>query len=62
LGRFFTFSREKNLRARFSIDTSNTFNPPNYSGVSTTMNAQNFGWVTSVASMRAVTLSLRFNF
>jgi hypothetical protein len=62
LGRFFTFSREKNLRARFSIDTSNTFNHPNYSGVSTIMNAQNFGWVTSVASMRTVTLSLRFNF
>jgi hypothetical protein len=62
LGRFFTFSREKNLRARFSIDTSNTFNHPNYGGVSTTMNAQNFGWVTSVASMRTVTLSLRVNF
>jgi hypothetical protein len=62
LGRFFTFSREKNLRARFSIDTSNTFNHPNYSGVATTINAQNFGWVTSVGSMRAVTLSLRMNF
>jgi hypothetical protein len=62
LGRFFTFSREKNLRARFSIDTANTFNHPNYSGVATTINAQNFGWVTSVGSMRAVTLSLRMNF
>lgn len=62
LGRFFTFSREKNLRARFSIDTSNTFNHPNYSSVATTINAQNFGWVTGVGSMRAVTLSLRFNF
>ena len=62
LGRFFTFSREKNLRARFSIDTSNTFNHPNYGGVATTINAQNFGWVTSVGAMRAVTLSLRFNF
>jgi hypothetical protein len=62
LGRFFTFSREKNLRARFSIDTSNTFNHPNYTGIATTISAQNFGWVTSVGSMRAVTLSLRFNF
>jgi hypothetical protein len=62
LGRFFTFSREKNLRGRFSIDTNNTFNHPNYGGVATTVNAQNFGWVTSVKSMRSVTLSLRFNF
>jgi len=62
LGRFFTFSREKNLRARFSIDTSNTFNHPNYGGIGTTINAQNFGWVTSVRSMRTVTLSLRMNF
>ena len=62
LGRFFTFSREKNLRARFSIDATNIFNHPNYSGVATTINAQNFGWVTGVGAMRAVTLSLRFNF
>jgi hypothetical protein len=62
LGRFFTFSREKNLRARFSIDANNIFNHPNYGGVATTINAQNFGWVTSVGAMRAVTLSLRMNF
>ena len=62
LGRFFTFSREKNLRARFSIDASNAFNHPNYGGVATTINAQNFGWVTSVSAMRALTLSLRMNF
>jgi hypothetical protein len=62
LGRFFTFSREKGLRGRFSIDANNIFNHPNYSGVATTINAQNFGWVTSVAAMRSVTLSLRFNF
>ena len=31
LGRFFTFSREKNLRARFSINATNIFNHPNYS-------------------------------
>ena len=62
LGRFFTFSREKNLRARFSIDTSNTFNHPNYTGIATTISAQNFGWVTGVGGMRTVTLSLRMNF
>jgi hypothetical protein len=62
LGRFFTFSREKNLRARFSIDATNIFNTPNYGGVATTLNAQNFGWVTSVRAMRALTISLRVNF
>ncbi|MGA2984442.1 MAG: carboxypeptidase-like regulatory domain-containing protein [Terriglobia bacterium] len=62
LGRFFTFSREKNLRARFSIDTTNIFNHPNYSSVATTVNSENFGWVTGVGAMRAVTLSLRMNF
>jgi hypothetical protein len=62
LGRFFTFSREKGLRGRFSIDANNIFNHPNYSGVATTIDAQNFGWVTSVAAMRSVTLSLRFHF
>jgi hypothetical protein len=62
LGRFFTLSREKNLRARFSIDANNIFNHPNYSGVATTINAQNFGWVTSVEAMRAITLSIRANF
>jgi hypothetical protein len=62
LGRFFTFSREKNLRARFSIDANNIFNHPNYSGISTNINAQNYGWVTSVAAMRTITLSVRANF
>jgi hypothetical protein len=62
LGRFFTFSREKNLRARFSIDSTNIFNHPNYSSVATTINAENFGWVTGVGAMRAVTFSLRLNF
>ena len=62
LARFFTFPREKNLRAQFHIDASNIFNHPNWGGVASTVNSQNFGWVTSVRSMRAVTLSLRVNF
>ena len=45
---------EKNLRARFSINANNIFNHPNYSGVATTINAQNFGWVTGVGAMRSV--------
>ncbi len=62
LGRFLTFSREKNLRAQFSINAINIFNHPNYSNVATTINAENFGWVTGVGAMRALTLSLRLNF
>ena len=62
LGRFFTFSREKNLRARFSINANNIFNHPNYSSVATTINAENFGWVTGVGAMRSLSLALRFNF
>ena len=62
LGRFFTFSREKGIRGRFSINANNIFNHPNYSGVAGTINAQNFGWVTSVAAMRSLNAALRFNF
>jgi len=62
LGRFFTISREKNLRGQFSINTNNSFNHPNYSNVATTINAQNFGWVTGVGAMRSISLALRFNF
>jgi hypothetical protein len=62
LGRFFTLSREKRIRGRLSIDSTNLFNHPNYAGVATSFNAQNFGWVTSVGAMRAITLSFRMNF
>jgi len=62
LGRFFTFSREKGIRGRFSINANNIFNHPNYAGVATTINAQNVGWVTSVAAMRSLNAALRFNF
>jgi hypothetical protein len=62
LARFFTFPREKNLRAQFRIDSNNIFNHPNWSSIASTVNSQNFGWVTGVSGMRAVTLSLRVNF
>ena len=62
LGRFFTFSREKNMRARFSINANNIFNHPNYTNVASNINAENFGWVTGVSALRAITLALRFNF
>jgi len=62
LGRFFTFSREKNLRARFSINANNIFNHPNWTGIATTVNAENFGWVTGVSAMRSINFALRLNF
>jgi len=62
LGRFFTFPREKNLRAQFRIDSTNAFNHPNWASIASTVNSQNFGWVTGVSAMRALTLSLRVNF
>jgi len=62
LGRFFTFSQEKHLRAHFSINANNIFNHPNYSGVATTIGSENFGWVTGVGGMRSITLSMRMNF
>jgi len=62
LGRFFTISQERRMRGRLSIDTTNIFNHPNETGVATSFGAQNFGWVTGVGAMRAVTISLRMNF
>ena len=62
LGRFFTFRRERNLRGQFSINANNIFNHPNYSSIATTINAENFGWVTGVSAMRSISLALRFNF
>ena len=62
LGRFFTFSQEKHLRAHFSINANNIFNHPNYSGLATTIGSENFGWVTGVAGMRTVSLNMRMNF
>lgn len=62
LTRFITFSREKNLRGEFRIEGANIFNTPNFGGLATVVNAQDFGRVTSVKAMRALTLTLRVRF
>src|SRR5579884_1805270 len=62
LNRIITISREKNIRADFSVATNNTFNIVNYSGLSTIVNSNTFGRVTGVDSMRTMTLSLRLMF
>lgn len=62
LDRFFTISRDRNIRADVRLATNNTFNIVNYSGLSTTINSSTFGRVTGVDSMRTMTLSLRLMF
>ncbi len=53
---------ENNRRADLSISINNALNHPNWGGVSTVVNALNFGQVTSVGQMRTVTFNLRVSF
>ena len=62
LGRLITLSREKGARADFRIEAANIFNTPNFSGLATVVNAQDFGRITGVKSMRVLTVSLRMRF
>jgi outer membrane receptor protein involved in Fe transport len=43
-------------------EADNVLNHPNYSGLDTTVNSPTFGEVTSVASMRKMTLSMHYRF
>lgn len=62
LSRFITFSREKGVGGDFRIEANNVFNTPNFSGLATTIDASNFGRVTSVQAMRSLTLTMRLRF
>jgi hypothetical protein len=53
---------ENNRRADLSWNISNALNHPNWGGVSTVVNALNFGRVTSVGAMRAMVFNLRISF
>jgi hypothetical protein len=53
---------ENNRRLDFSWQVQNLLNHPNWAGVSTTVNALNFGQVTSVGAMRSMTMNLRVRF
>ena len=46
----------------FRAEAFNIFNHTNFSGVSTTLGASNFGHVTSALDPRILELALRFNF
>jgi hypothetical protein len=62
LDKLVTFSREHGIRGDFRIASNNIFNSPTFSGLSTVVNGQGFGRVTSVAAMRSVIFSLRLRF
>jgi hypothetical protein len=53
---------EGNRRLDLSWQVQNLLNHPNWAGVSTTVNAYNFGRVTSVRSMRSMVFDLRIRF
>jgi hypothetical protein len=62
LERFLTLSKEKGIRGSFRVSANNLMNTPNWSGLATVVNGQEFGRVTSVRSMRSITFSLRMRF
>jgi Carboxypeptidase regulatory-like domain len=62
LGKQFIFSREKGVNGEFRIEANNVFNTANYGGLSTVVNAADFGRVTSVRSMRTLQLTMRVRF
>jgi hypothetical protein len=53
---------ERNRRLDFSWQVQNLLNHPNWGGVSSTVNALNFGQVTSVRGMRSMSMNLRVRF
>lgn len=53
---------ENNRRLDFSWQVRNLLNHPNWGGISTSVNALNFGQVTSVQAMRSMTVNLRISF
>lgn len=62
LMRIVTVSPEKGIRLNFRIEANNIFNHPNYSGIATTVDAINYGRVTSVGGMRTLSMTMRLMF
>jgi hypothetical protein len=62
LNKSITISREKGVRADFRIEAENIFNTPNFAGLATVVNAQDFGRVTSVKAMRVLSFTIRVRF
>lgn len=62
LMRIVTLSPEKGVRLNFRIEANNIFNHPNYTGIATTVDAANYGRVTSVGNMRSLSMTMRLMF
>jgi hypothetical protein len=62
LDKLVTFSRERGIRGDFRITSNNIFNTPKFGGLSTVVNGDGFGRVTSVGAMRSVIFSFRLRF
>jgi hypothetical protein len=56
------FGRDQTRRLDISLRTNNVFNHPNFTGLDASFPSLTFGRVASTASMRSLTLNLRFNF
>jgi len=57
-----SFPMKDMMGMEVSASLTNVFNHPNYSSVDTTVNSPTFGQVIGVASMRKVTMSMRYRF
>jgi hypothetical protein len=62
LDKLVTISRERGISGDFRVSSNNIFNAPEFKGLSTVVNGNGFGRVTSVGAMRSVTFSLRLRF
>jgi len=62
LNKSITISREKGIHTDFRIEAENIFNTPNFAGLATVVNAQDFGRVTSVKAMRVLSFTIRVRF
>jgi hypothetical protein len=62
LSKTILFGRDGLRRLDFSWNTTNLLNHPNYTGLSTVLGSRTFGEITSVAGMRTMTFTTRFNF
>ncbi|SEG48658.1 Carboxypeptidase regulatory-like domain-containing protein [Bryocella elongata] len=60
LSRTFTLGSTRSLESRLTV--SNPFNTVQYSGISTSLNSNNYGQVTSAAGMRSITYQMRYRF
>lgn len=56
------FGRDGLRRLDFMWNASNLLNHPNFGGLSTVLGSTTFGQITSVAAMRSMTFTTRFNF